>query len=339
MTRIPDYPSTHSEEWAAVDGYFSQLLAPQDDHLRAALADNAAAGLPAHDVSPLQGKMLALFARIVGAKRILEIGTLGGYSTIWLARSLPHGGRLVTIERDKAHAAVAGRNIDRAGLAPLVDLCVGDALDVLPTLSGPFDLIFIDADKPNNPHYIRWALALSRPGTIIIGDNIVRGGGVLNVRSDDPNVQGVRTFLDILGGEAGVDATAIQTVGEKGWDGFALAVVHGGIRQDGNDNEERVRGGAVSHRSIRFRREQDGLTYSFAPAGLVGDRPAWRRTDLDLVLQWHWTVGWHVADQANTILSRPWDVAKEQQDALPPLGVWVSRKGAKSYVYALEWED
>lgn len=225
MTRIPDYPSAQSSEWAAVDNYFAGLLAPTDDGLRTALTENVSAGLPAHDVSPLQGKMLALFARMVGARRILEIGTLGGYSSIWLARSLPPGGEVVTIERDERHAAIAAHNIDRAGLASLVDLRVGNALDILPTLSGPFDMIFIDADKPNNTHYIRWALQLSRPGTVIIGDNVVRGGAVADPNSADPNVRGVRDFLQIIADEPRLDATAIQTVGEKGWDGFSLAVV------------------------------------------------------------------------------------------------------------------
>lgn len=329
MTRKPDYPSVDSGKWAAVDAYFSQLLAAPDDALRAALAENEAAGLPAHDVSPLQGRMLALFAHMAGARRILEIGTLGGYSTIWLARSLPPGGQVVTIERDEAHTAVARRNIDRAGLSALVDLRAGRALDVLPTLSGPFDLIFIDADKPNNPQYIRWALALSRVGTVIVGDNIVRGGAVLDPHSDDSNVQGVRTFLEILAAEPDVDATAIQTVGEKGWDGFALAVVRGRKQSDELRHD----------RTAIFRREEDGLIYRFAPAGVSEDRPIWRRTDRDLRLQWTRPTGWHVADEAGAVLSRPWEVEKERQDGLPPEGIWVSRKGAKSYVYSLAWED
>ncbi|WP_082718582.1 MULTISPECIES: O-methyltransferase [unclassified Sphingobium] len=329
MTRKPDYPSADSDKWAAVDAYFSQLLAPADDALRAALTENEAAGLPAHDVSPLQGRMLALFAHMARARRILEIGTLGGYSTIWLARSLLPGSQIVTIERDEAHAAVARRNIDRAGLSALVDLRTGKALDVLPTLSGPFDLIFIDADKPNNPQYIRWALALSRVGTVIIGDNIVRGGGVLDPYSDDSNVQGVRSFLEILAAEPRVEATAIQTVGEKGWDGFALAVVRAEKRSE-----------EIRHdRTILFRREEDGLIYRFAPAGMIEGRPIWRRTDRDLRLQWSRPMGWHVTDKAGAMLSRPWEVEKERQAGLPPEGIWVSRKGAKSYVYNLAWED
>jgi predicted O-methyltransferase YrrM len=223
--RVPDYPSADSAQWSAVDGYFADLLAPADQHLQMALIDNEAAGLPAHDVSAPQGKMLALFARMVGARRILEIGTLGAYSTIWMARALPADGKVVTIEFNEHHAEIARRNIARAGLSDMVDLHIGVALDVLPMLVGPFDMIFIDADKPNNPNYVRWALKLSRPGTIIIGDNVVRGGAVAYPTSDDANVKGVREFLEIVAGEPRLDATAIQTVGEKGWDGFLLAIV------------------------------------------------------------------------------------------------------------------
>jgi predicted O-methyltransferase YrrM len=190
-----------------------------------ALIENEAAGLPMHDVSDTQGKMLALFARMVGARRILEIGTLGAYSTIWMARALPANGKVVTIEFSEHHAAVARRNIDRAGLGDMIDLHIGKALDVLPALTGPFDMIFIDADKPNNPSYIRWAMKLARPGTVIIGDNVVRGGAVADPTSDDANVKGVREFLEIIASEPRLDATAIQTVGEKGWDGFLLAIV------------------------------------------------------------------------------------------------------------------
>lgn len=223
--RVPDYPTADAASYAAVDDYFAQLLAPEDDHLKSALSDNAENDLPAHDVSATQGKMLALYARMVGATRILEIGTLGAYSTIWMARALPIGGKVVTIEYNERHAATAQRNIDRAGLSQSIDLHVGKALDVLPTLAGPFDLIFIDADKPNNPHYIRWALQLSRPGTVIIGDNVVRGGAVKDPASEDANVQGVRAYLEFIAAEPRLDATAIQTVGEKGWDGFSLAIV------------------------------------------------------------------------------------------------------------------
>ncbi len=198
MMRTPDYPSADSARWTAVDDYFAALLASPDAHLSGALADNAAGGLPAQDVSAAQGKMLALFVQMVAARRILEIGTLGGYSSIWMARALPADGKLVTIEFNETHAAVARKNIDRAGLSGKVDLHIGRALDVLPTLSGPFDLIFIDADKPNNPNYIRWALELSRPGTVIVVDNVVRGGAVVDSTSEDAAVRGVRAFLDFV---------------------------------------------------------------------------------------------------------------------------------------------
>lgn len=223
--RVPDYPSADSTRWSAVDAYFADLLAQSDNHLRETLAENAASGLPAHDVSPTQGKMLGLFARMIGAKRILEIGTLGAYSTIWMARALPAGGKVVTIEASGQHADVARRNIARAGLSEMIDLHVGKALNVLPTLTAPFDMIFIDADKPNNPQYLRWALQLSRPGTVIIGDNVVRGGAVTDPASNDANVTGIRDFLQLIADESRLDATAIQTVGEKGWDGFSLAIV------------------------------------------------------------------------------------------------------------------
>lgn len=223
--RVPDYPAADAEKWSAVDRYFADLLAPLDRQLEAALAANAAAGLPSHDVSPMQGKMLALFVTMAKASRVLEIGTLGGYSTIWMARALPKDGRLVSIEANERHAKLARINIDRAGLSDRVDLRVGAALDVLPSLAGPFDLIFIDADKPNNPNYLQWALRLAKPGTIIIGDNVVRGGAVADAASADANVRGVREFLHMIAEEPRLSATAIQTVGEKGWDGFAMAIV------------------------------------------------------------------------------------------------------------------
>jgi len=223
--RVPDYPLADANRWSAVDGYFAELLAPSNAQLESTLAKNASAGLPPHDVSALQGKMLALFIKMVNASRVLEIGTLGGYSTIWMARALPDHGCVLTIEANPAHANVARANISDAGMADRVDLRVGKALDVLPTLGGPFDLIFIDADKPNNPSYLQWALRLSRPGTVIIGDNVVRGGAVLDAASDDANVRGVREYLQMMANEPRLSATAIQTVGEKGWDGFALAVV------------------------------------------------------------------------------------------------------------------
>ena len=223
--RVPDYPSADAQRWNAVDTYFAGLLAKDDAVLARALATNAEAGLPAQDVSALQGQMLALLVQMTAARRILEIGTLGGYSTIRMARALPAYGTIVTIEADERHAAVARQNFERADLRARIDLRVGRALDVLPTLTGSFDLIFIDADKPNNPDYIRWALDLSRPGTVIVGDNVVRGGAVADPNSTDPNVRGVRSFLDIIALEPRLTATAIQTVGEKGWDGFVLARV------------------------------------------------------------------------------------------------------------------
>ncbi|HEY6413387.1 MAG TPA: O-methyltransferase, partial [Edaphobacter sp.] len=190
---------------------------------------NARAGLPSIDVSPTQGKFLHLLARMQGAKRILEVGTLGGYSTIWLARALPPDGKLVTLELDPKHAGVAAANIDHAGLTSLVDQRVGPALDSLAQLhaegAAPFDFIFLDADKPNNPAYLEWALRLSRPGTVIIGDNVIREGDILKKDSTDPRVTGTRLFFKKLGTHPRLDATAIQTLGSKGYDGFALAIV------------------------------------------------------------------------------------------------------------------
>ena len=217
------------KQWTAVDRYITDLFAPPDPALDAALQASAAAGLPPHDVSPTQGKLLLLLARVQGARTILEIGTLGGYSTIWLARALPAGGRLITLEADPKHAEVARANIARAGLAAVVELRLGPALDTLPQLAaegrGPFDLIFIDADKPNNPEYFAWALKLSRRGSLIIADNVVRNGAVVDAASSDPSVQGVRRFHELLAAEPRVSATAIQTVGSKGYDGFAIALV------------------------------------------------------------------------------------------------------------------
>jgi predicted O-methyltransferase YrrM len=215
--------------WTSVDHYLTEALVHPDQALNEAVQANSAAGLPAIDVAPNQGKLLHLIARIQGAKRILEIGTLGGYSTIWLARALPADGGLITLELDSAHAAVASANIKRAGLSQIVDLRVGPALDSLARLHSetpaPFDLIFLDADKPNNPAYLEWALRLSRPGTIIIGDNVIRDGEILDPNHTDPRVSGTRTFLDRLGSNPRLDATAIQTVGSKGYDGFAIALV------------------------------------------------------------------------------------------------------------------
>jgi predicted O-methyltransferase YrrM len=217
------------EQWTAVDRYITDLFVPPDLALEAALQDSAAAGLPRIAVSPSQGKLLHLLARVQGARRILEIGTLGGYSAIWLARALPADGRLITLEFDPKYAEVARGNIARAGLADVVELRLGRALDTLAQLAaegrGPFDMIFIDADKQTYPDYFAWALKLSRRGTLIIADNVVRNAGVLDPGSSDPNVQGVRRFNELLAAERRVSATAIQTVGSKGYDGFAIALV------------------------------------------------------------------------------------------------------------------
>ena len=217
------------EIWAAVDRYITDLIAPSDAVLDAVLASSAAAGLPEIHVSPSQGKLLYLLARIQGAREILELGTLGGYSTIWLARGLAEGGRLLTIETDPKHAEVAAANFARAGMASIVELLLGPALETLPRLAangrGPFDLIFIDADKENYADYLRWALKLSRIGTLIISDNVVRNGAVIDPASSDPRVQGVRRFYEALAAEPRLSATAIQTVGSKGYDGFSIALV------------------------------------------------------------------------------------------------------------------
>jgi predicted O-methyltransferase YrrM len=215
------------ELWDAVDGYYSGLLVGEDAALDAALEASDAAGLPQIAVSPNQGKLLNLIARTRGVRRILEVGTLGGYSTIWLARALPADGRLITLEYEPKHAEVARANLARAGLADRTEVRVGAALDTLPTLKGPFDLVFIDADKPNNPGYLRWALRLTRPGSVIIVDNVVRGGRVADPDNTDPAVLGTRELADLLAAEPTVDATMIQTVGAKGYDGFAYALVTG----------------------------------------------------------------------------------------------------------------
>lgn len=214
--------------WDAVDGFIEEKLLPYDAALEAALAANRSHGLPAIDVSPAQGKLLHLLARMCGASRILEIGTLGGYSTIWLARALPEGGKVVTLEIDPRHAEVARANVENAGLADRVDIRIGPALKSLEEIGEggePFDLVFIDADKPNNANYLDWALRLSRPGTVIICDNVVRNGAVLDESDSDPNVVGVRASLSLLGNTPGLEATAIQTVGVKGYDGFAIGIV------------------------------------------------------------------------------------------------------------------
>jgi predicted O-methyltransferase YrrM len=218
------------DQWSEVDRYFSESLLPSDPILESALEASVAAGLPAISVSPNQGKLLQILAQTVGARSILEIGTLGGYSTIWLARGLRAGGHLITLEVDPKHAEVAQLNVARAGLQDVVEVRIGNAVEILPKLSaeqrGPFDLIFIDADKANIPVYFEWALKLSRPGTLIIVDNIVRSGAVIDADSADPSVQGVRRFIEILGAESRATGTAIQTVGAKGYDGFAIVLVN-----------------------------------------------------------------------------------------------------------------
>jgi len=219
----------NQEQWTAVDRYIVERLMPTDAVLEAALEANDAAGLPSIDVSPLQGKFLHLLVLTKGARRILEIGTLGGYSTIWLARALPAGGRLVTLELQPKHAAVARANLERAGLSERVEIRVGPATQSLAQLQAegaePFDMIFIDADKPNNPAYLQWALKLARRGTLIVVDNVVREGEILNPASADPDVQGTRALFELLAAESRLASTAIQTVGSKKYDGFAMAVV------------------------------------------------------------------------------------------------------------------
>jgi predicted O-methyltransferase YrrM len=214
-----------SRLWHEVDSYITDTLVQPDAALQAALEASDAAGLPQISVSPAHGKLLWLLARVVGAKRILEIGTLGGYSTIWLARGLAAGGRLITLEALEKHAAVARANIERAGLSQAVDIRVGKALATLPGVDGPFDLAFIDADKQNNAEYFGWALKLSRPGSLIVVDNVVREGAVVDARSRDAAVLGVRRLNQLMAAEPRVAATAVQTVGSKGYDGFAVALV------------------------------------------------------------------------------------------------------------------
>jgi predicted O-methyltransferase YrrM len=218
--------------WTAVDKYITDLLVPSDPALEAALQAARSEGLPHIQVSPVQGKLLHLLARTCGARQVLEIGTLGGYSTIWLARALPPGGRVVTLEADPKHAGVARANFALAGLAGVIELRLGPALETLPKLAsegrGPFDLIFIDANKSSMPEYFDWALKLSRAGSVIIADNVIRKGGVLDASSSDVDIQGVRRFNERLAAEERVSATEIQTVGSKGYDGFALAVVNSG---------------------------------------------------------------------------------------------------------------
>ncbi|WNO74848.1 MULTISPECIES: O-methyltransferase [unclassified Streptomyces] len=218
------------EQWNAVDRYITDLLAPDDEALAAALAQSESAGLPAIAVAGNQGKLLHLLTRLQGARTVLEIGTLGGYSTIWLARALPEGGRLISLEYSAEHAEVARTNLARAGLDKIAEVRTGAALDTLPLLAkepgaGPFDLIFIDADKKNNPQYVEWALTLSRPGSVIIVDNAVRNGAVVDENSTDPAIVGTRRMYELVANEPRLDATAVQTVGTKGYDGFLLARV------------------------------------------------------------------------------------------------------------------
>lgn len=224
-----DETRTDAAAHGAVDEYLSALFAPHDEALAAALRASAEAGLPEIQVSPTQGKLLHLLARLRPARAILEIGTLGGYSAIWLARALPPGGRLVTLEFDPKHATVARANLERAGVSDRVEIRVGPALDLLPKIEaeglGPFDLVFIDADKENNPGYVEWALKLTRPGSLIVLDNIVRNGAVLDASSDDASVRGTRRALEVMGHDPRLSATALQSVGLKGWDGLALALV------------------------------------------------------------------------------------------------------------------
>ncbi|GKQ34179.1 O-methyltransferase [Streptomyces sp. A012304] len=220
---------SESQVWDAVDAYFTAHLAPDDEVTAAALRDSDAAGLPGINVTASQGKLLQLLAEIQGARAILEIGTLAGYSTIWLGRALPPDGRLISLEYDPRHAEVAVRNIARAGLDKQVEVRVGAALDSLPLLADenppPFDLVFIDADKANNAHYVEWALRLTRAGSLIVLDNVVRGGRVADADSESDDVRGTRAALELIGSHPRLTGTAIQTVGTKGYDGFALARV------------------------------------------------------------------------------------------------------------------
>ncbi|MFE7272207.1 O-methyltransferase [Streptomyces sp. NPDC057623] len=220
---------SESQLWDDVDDYFSAHLSPEDETLQATLRDSDAAELPPVSVTAPQGKLLQLLAQIQGARNILEIGTLGGYSTIWLARALPADGRLISLEYSPKHAEVATRNLARAGLDKVAEVRVGPALESLPKLAdenpAPFDLVFIDADKANNPHYVEWALRLTSTGSLIIVDNVVRGGRVADADSTAPDVQGTRTAIELIGSHPRLSGTAIQTVGTKGYDGFALARV------------------------------------------------------------------------------------------------------------------
>ncbi|GIP27722.1 O-methyltransferase [Paenibacillus sp. J23TS9] len=219
------------QTWEQVDEYITDLLCPNDPILDDVLTANRKADLPEIDVTANQGKLLQLLVQMKGAKRVLEIGTLGGYSTIWMARGLPADGKIITLELDSHHADVAKANIAHAGLEHMIEVRTGDALGQLAMMAEeemePFDLIFIDADKPNNPHYLNWALQFSRPGTVIIGDNVIREGEIINKHSTDPRIQGVRKFNEMITGNPKISATAIQTVGSKGYDGFMIGIVKG----------------------------------------------------------------------------------------------------------------
>jgi predicted O-methyltransferase YrrM len=229
MPRKPAKPLWTSPLWTRIDRYFGELLAPSDEKLDSAIKANRKARLPAIDVSPLLGKFLQILVQITKAKRVLEIGTLGGYSTIWMARALPRGGRIVSLEFCPRHAEIARGNLRNAGLLNRVDIRVGPALSSLPQLkssgAGPFDFIFIDADKVNNPKYLQWALKLSRRGTVIVVDNVVRQGSVVKAKSSDPDIVGTRRCLEMMAAEPRLSAVALQTVGVKGLDGFAMALV------------------------------------------------------------------------------------------------------------------
>jgi len=221
------------EGWERIDAWLAGLFAPADPALEAAARASREAGLPSIEVSPVQGKLLLLLARLQGARRILEIGTLGGVSTLWLARALPEDGRLVSLEIEPRHAEVARHNLARAGLSDRVEVRLGPALELLPELAGagaaPFDLVFLDADKAAYPDYLAWSLALTRPGSLIVADNVVRRGAVVDPESREAAARGVRRFLELLAADERVCATALQTVGAKGHDGFALALVTGGV--------------------------------------------------------------------------------------------------------------
>ncbi|HXS77677.1 MAG TPA: O-methyltransferase [Terracidiphilus sp.] len=223
-------PKNATEVWKKVDNFFTDALIPADAALDAVVAANRNAELPAIDVTPLQGKFLELLIRATGAKRVLEMGTLGGYSTIWLARAVGEDGKVITLEREKRHAEIAQRNFDNAGVAKRVELRIGPASKSLAGLvaekTAPFDFIFIDADKASYPEYIDWSLKLSRPGTLIIADNVVRDGKVIDPENPDPNIKGVRRFTEMVAAEPRLSATVLQTVGSKGYDGFAIAMVN-----------------------------------------------------------------------------------------------------------------